>query len=166
MDLLETQARLRGTSRMRIAEFSRSIARHCLALLRDSDRSSSGQSLVETALLLPVLLMLLFNAVNFGYFFVVAINLAAAPRSGVAYSIQGYSSPSAAFLPSAGPSTTTTTVSYLTYQDMTGAIFSPSGNPIQVCSEVLGLNGTGTSTQAAKCAAYGSAYSFPTPASD
>src|SRR5580704_8085180 len=121
MDLLEIQARLRGTLRMRIVEFPRSIARPCLALLRDSDRSSSGQSLIETALLLPMLLMLLFNAVNFGYFFLIALNMAAAPRSGVAYSIQGYSSPSSGFLPSAGPSTTAATVSYLTYQDLTGA---------------------------------------------
>jgi hypothetical protein len=104
--------------------------------------------------------------VNFGYFFVIAINIAAAPRSGVAYSIQGYSSPSAASLPNPGPSTTATTVSFLTYQDMTGAISSPSGDPVQVCSEVVGLNNAGTSTQAAKCAAYGSAYSFPTPSSD
>jgi Flp pilus assembly protein TadG len=166
MNLLQTQARLRETSRIRIAEFSRPIAQRCLALLRDSDRSSSGQSLVETALLLPVLLMLLFNAVNFGYFFLVALNMAAAPRSGVVYSIQGYSSPASGLLPSAGPSTTAATVSYLTYQDMTGAIYSPAGTPIQVCSQALGLNYTGASTQAAKCASFGGAYSFPAAASD
>ena len=31
----------------------------------------SGQSLVETVLMLPLLLLLLLNAVNFGYFFFV-----------------------------------------------------------------------------------------------
>jgi Flp pilus assembly protein TadG len=136
------------------------------AIIGDTGRSTSGQSLVETALILPLLLMLLFNAVNFGYFFLMAVNLAAAPRSGVAYSIQGNASPSATSLPAAGPSSTTTTVSYLTYQDMTGAIYSPSGTPVQVCSAILGVNNAGNSTQTAKCASYGSTYTFPTPASD
>jgi len=110
--------------------------------------------------------MLLFNAVNFGYYFLIAINVAAAPRSGVAYSIQGNASPSATALPAAGPSSTTTTISYLTYQDMTGAIYSPSSTPVQVCSAILGVNNAGNSTQTAKCTSYGNAYSFPTPASD
>ena len=156
MNLVTTQSLL----------FSRSIAQRCVALLRGSGRSSSGQSLVETALLLPVLLMLLFNAMNFGYFFLVALNMAAASRSGAAYSIQGYSSPSAGLLPTAGPSTTTGTVSYLTYQDMAGAIYSPASTPIQVCSQAVGLNNGGAGTQAAKCAAFGGAYSFPAASSD
>ena len=128
--------------------------------------SSSGQSLVETALVLPVLLMLLFNAVNFGYFFLVAVNIAAAPRTGVTYSIQGFSSPAAEALPAAGPSSATKSVAYLTYQDMTGAIYSPSNTPVQVCSQALGLNSAGTTSQTAKCASYGSTYSFPGPDSD
>jgi hypothetical protein len=126
-------------------------------------RSVAGQSLVETALMMPFLLVLLFNAVNFAYFFLIAINIAAAPRSGVMYSIQGFSSPSAAALPSAGPFGTATSVSYLTYQDMTGAIYSPASTPVQVCSQAIGLNNTGTATQTAKCSAYGSAYTFPAP---
>ncbi len=130
------------------------------------DRGTSGQSLVETALLLPMLLMLLFNAMNFGYFFLIAINIAAAPRSGVSYSIQGNASPTASALPAAGPSSTTTSVAYLTYQDLTGAIYAPSTTPVQVCSAALGLNSAGTSTQTAKCTSYGSAYAFPSPASD
>lgn len=166
MNLLTTQARLLGTARKAFGEFSRSIARCCPALVRDSDRSSSGQSLVETALLLPVLLMLLFNAVNFGYFFLVALNLATASRSGAVYSIQGYSSPSAGLLPAAGPSTATTTISYLAYQDMAGAIYSPASTPLQVCSQAVGLSNAGASTQAAKCAAFGGVYSFPAAASD
>ena len=130
------------------------------------DHGTSGQSLVETALLLPMLLMLLFNAMNFGYFFLIAINIAAAPRSGVSYSIQGNASPVASALPTAGPSSTTTSVAYLTYQDLTGAIYAPSTTPVQVCSAALGLNSAGTSTQTAKCASYGGTYTFPSPASD
>ena len=53
----------------------------------------SGQSLIETALILPLLLLLAFNAINFGYFFFVALNITSAPRSGVQYAILGGASP-------------------------------------------------------------------------
>lgn len=145
---------------------SQFVDRSCAASLRAANRSESGQSLVETALLLPMVLMLLFNAVNFGYYFLIAVNIAAAPRTGAAYSIQGNASPTASSLPAAGPSSTNTSVSYLTYQDLTGAIYSPSGTPVQVCSAVLGVNSAGNTTQTAKCASYGSTYTFPAPASD
>ena len=121
---------------------------------------NSGQSMVETALVLPLLLMIIFNAVNFGYYFLVALNLAAAPRSGVEYSILGFLSPGALALPAAGPSSTTTTVSYLTYQDMTGALHAASSASIQVCSKSLGLNAPGTNNQTAKCSVFPSG-SFP-----
>jgi hypothetical protein len=134
----------------------RSIGRGFLQLV-------AGQSLVETALMMPFLLVLLFNAVNFAYFFLIAINIAEAPRSGVTYSTQGFASPTGTPLPAAGPVGTVTSVSYLTYQDMTGAIYSPAGTPVQVCSQAIGLNNTGTTTQTAKCATYGSAYTFPSP---
>ena len=130
-------------------------------------RCSSGQALVETALLLPLLLTIILNAVNFGYFFVVALNLAAAPRSGVEYSILGGATAggSALGLPPAGPASTNTTVSYLTYQDMAGALSSSSSTPLQVCSKVIGLNGSGSS-QTAKCATFGTYPSPPSPDSD
>ena len=128
--------------------------------------SSSGYALVETALMMPFLLALTFNAVNFGYFLVVAVNLAAAPRSGVEYSILGSNTPSSLSLPSAGPSTTNSTVSYVTYQDMTGAIYQPSTKAsVQVCSQSVGLNNAGTSTQTTKCSQFPSG-TFPSPHSD
>ena len=134
-------------------------------------RCSSGQSLVETALILPLLLLVIFNAVNFGYFFLVALNLAAAPRSGALYSIQGFVAPGALSLPAAGPRSTTTTVSYLTYQDMTGALPSPgTAASVQVCSktvqEALGLINPGTSAQQARCESYGPGATFPAAVSD
>src|SRR5207244_13548584 len=45
--------------------------------------SESAQSMTETALLLPILLVLALNTINFGYFFFVAVNLALAPRQGL-----------------------------------------------------------------------------------
>ena len=46
-------------------------------------RCTAGQALLETALVLPLLLVLILNVINFGYFFFVALNLSAAPRSGM-----------------------------------------------------------------------------------
>lgn len=134
----------------------------------------SGSSMIETVLIMPLLLIVVLNAVNFGYFFLITLNLTAAPRSGIEYGMIGSATPGATVLPPAtGPSTKTTTVSYLTYQDMTGAIGSPLAAKVQVCSKILGLNGSGTA-QTAKCETCSSSTSCtttpdngtPTPASD
>jgi Flp pilus assembly protein TadG len=115
-------------------------------------RNSRGQSLVETALMVPFLLMLVLNAVNFGYFFLMMVNLTGASRNAATYSIEGDSTPAATPLPVSGSATNnltgTLSVSYLTYQDLTGAIGSPTGASVQVCSPVnilsnSGVNGTG-----------------------
>jgi len=112
-------------------------------------RSSSGQALVETALVLPFLLLVLLNAVNFGYFYLVALNLTAASRSGALYGMIGSATPAGTALPAA-TGTATNTVSYLAYQDLTGSLFNPGAATIQVCSAQLGVNGTGSS-QTANC---------------
>ena len=109
-----------------------------------------GQSLIETALVLPLLLLMAFNAINFGYFFFAAINLAAAPRNAVVYSVQGFATPGQLVLPKAGPAcaggtSTDKSVSTLTYNDITGVLPTSSGAPcpnvarVQVCSESVGL---------------------------
>ena len=109
-----------------------------------------GQSLIETALLLPLLLTLVFNAVNIGYFFYVVLNLTTAPRQGAEYSIQGPASSLGAVLPSAD------SVSSLVYGDISGAVSTAANTPVQVCSLSLGLNpsGIGTSTQISNCNQY------------
>ena len=111
----------------------------------------SGQSLLETALLLPLMLSIVFNAINIGYFFFVALNLAAAPRQGVEYSIQGTASFQQTQLPSAS------SVSSLVYGDIVGAIPSTANTPTRVCSLSLGLNpvGRGSASQIPSCASYG-----------
>jgi hypothetical protein len=105
----------------------------------------SGQSMVETALILPILLTIMFNAINFGYFFLVAVNVAAAPRSGVEYSILGNITPGSLQLPAAGPPTTVTSVSYLVYDDMKNALYNPTSATVQVCTSA-NLNGSGSGT--------------------
>jgi Flp pilus assembly protein TadG len=105
--------------------------------------SSSGQALVETALVMPVIIFVILNAINFGYCYMVALDLAAAPRSGVLYSITGFQTPGTLSLPSAGPPGTNTTVSNLTYQDMTGALWNPAAATVQICSTKIGVTAAG-----------------------
>ena len=112
-------------------------------------RGQTGQSLVETVLMLPLLLLVLLNAVNFAYFYLVALNLTAASRTGALYAMIGSSTPAGTALPPAA-GTSSLTASYLTYQDMTGALNAPGSATVQVCSAGLGVNGTGSS-QTAKC---------------
>jgi Flp pilus assembly protein TadG len=69
---------------------------------RSLARDSRGQSLVETALMIPLLLVLILNAVNFGYFLLVTLNLTSAARSGIEYAIQGSSAVANSSLPQEG----------------------------------------------------------------
>jgi len=116
-------------------------------------RRTQGQSLIETALLLPILLLIAFNAINFGYFFFAAVNVAAAPRSGVQYSIIGFSTPMQTTLPPAGPASSNLSVSYVTYQDITGSLPATATARVQVCSKANGIN---ASYQALCCQTTGS----------
>jgi len=50
-------------------------------------RGDSGQALIETVLLVPLLLAIILNAVNFGYFFLMALNITSSARSSALYSI-------------------------------------------------------------------------------
>lgn len=127
-------------------------------------RSRSGeraQSMVETALVLPLFLLITFNAANFGYFFFVALNLASAPREGVEYSIQGFATPSTPSLPAAGPSSTQTSISWLTYRDM-AALHLSANAQVRVCTKLQGMSAPGTPN----CTTYGSATTFPAVPAD
>jgi len=112
---------------------------------------SSGQALVETAIVLPVLLSIIFNVINISYFILVALNMAATPRSAIEYSIMGFSSAGGlAGLPDATPATSNNTVARLIYADMAGALGSYTQAKVQVCSAAVlvsgsGVNGSGTS---------------------
>jgi Flp pilus assembly protein TadG len=121
-------------------------------------REDKGQSLIETALLLPLMLTLVFNAVNIGYFFYVALNLTTAPRQGAEYSIQGMSSAVEIELPGADP------VHTLVNEGITGAISSAASTPMQVCSLSIGTAGSGAS-QTSMCNQY-NGYPATTPDAD
>lgn len=137
--------------------------------------SDSGQNLVEVALVTPFILMLGLNAINFGYYFFVALNIAAAPRHAVEYSIQGQSTPSTLTLPSAGPASTITSVASLAYADIQSSLPSYSSAKVQVCSKTVGaMNNGGLTTQSVQCCTTTSSSSacttgsgtFPAAASD
>jgi len=110
---------------------------------------NSGQALVETALMLPLLMVMMLNAVNFGYYYLVALDLTSAARTGALYSMIGSSTPAGTALPAAA-GTSNLTASYLTYQDLTGSLISPGNATVQVCSAALGVTGSG-SAQKANC---------------
>jgi hypothetical protein len=110
-------------------------------------RNGSGQSLVETALMIPLLVMIVLNVVNLAYFFLVIVNLTAAARTSVLYSIEGGATPWAGTIPSSGGSSPTTnkgSVAYLTFQDLTGALWNPTGLTVQVCSQANLVSQSGT----------------------
>lgn len=100
---------------------------------------SRGQSLVETALMVPLLIMIVLNVVNLGYFFLLSVNLSGAARTSILYAIQGAATPSGSAQPSAGgtsgtPATSPASVAYLVFEDLYGSVWNPTGVTVQVCS--------------------------------
>ena len=113
------------------------IAKH------SNKKRSRGQALLETALMTPLMLTVVLNAMNLGYFFFVTINLTAATRTGAEYSMLGPGSPGTTNYPAAN--TGTSPVTALIYQDLTGAVWNAGNARIQVCTPSLLVSGTGPS---------------------
>src|ERR1051325_8890543 len=132
-----------------------------LRLNRFRLQAETGQSLIETAVMVPLLLVVAFNAINFGHAFFVAINTAASPRQGTEYSIQGFDTPAHPILAS------TTAVSTLTYGDMTVVLPNSSSTPMQVCSSLNGFSGVGAA-QRVNCTVFNNSggAAFPNAGSD
>ena len=76
-------------------------------------RDTRGQSLVELAVMMPIFALLMCYAVDFGYFFLAAANIASSARIATQYSILGYQGPAQSGLANAGPVTDTTSVASL-----------------------------------------------------
>ena len=134
-------------------------------------RDSSGQALLETVLVVPLLLTIVLNAINFGYFFLMALNITSASRSSAIYSVMGGSTPAPIGYPAAGPmncstSSGSTTVSSVACQDLVGAVDTPSSTNtgVNVCSYSVGVLNPGTVNEKTQCTSFGSIGSFPTAA--
>lgn len=119
-----------------------------------------AQSLIEASLLLPLLLLLAFNAVNLGYVFYSYLNMATASRQGAEYSIQGLDTIQGGNLPTAAQ------VDSLVSEDIASAVPSGGNAPVRVCTQSLGLNTSYTgANQIPLCSTYagsaGGSGSFP-----
>jgi len=120
--------------------------------------NEGGQSLLETAVAMPLLLGIAFNLINVGYFWFMVLALAAAPRQGAQYSTQGGQA-----ITSSSPSATQ--VSDLVYENMTNAVHgaTTSNTSVRVCTSALGVDANGK----ANCAPVsGPSFSFPAVAAD
>jgi len=114
-------------------------------------RREEGNSLIEVAFISPLLVLLVCYAINYGYYFIVAINLTAAARSASEYSIQGFSAPGAGSLPAVGTSTTVKSVVALAMGDLGNLMRSSTTSSVEVCS----ASANTVSTNTVQCASYG-----------
>ncbi|HET7107405.1 MAG TPA: TadE family protein [Candidatus Acidoferrum sp.] len=115
-----------------------------------------GQSLLETAIAMPMLLILSFNMINWGYLWFMVLTLSAAPRMGAQYATQGGQ---ATLAPG------TTAVRDLVWENVTNAVqgATTANTSVRVCSSSKGVN---SSTHVALCDSFGPAFSFPAVAAD
>ncbi len=124
-------------------------------------RSVSGQSLVELAAAMPLMVLLLAYAVNFGYYFIVAAGVTSVTRDATNYASAGYQSAGQTTLPAAGPMNNVATVSGEAASGLVGFANSGTTTAIQVCSKQNGV-----ANNLAKCTSYGVAGTAYTPAAD
>lgn len=134
--------------------------RHGILLMRFKS-GASGQSLLEVAIFLPLAMLILAYAVDFGYLFMVAANLTSAARNAAEYSIQGFQTPGQLVLPAAGPTTSLTSVAATALGDLSSLLDSSTTTTVQVCSKSVGMNGN-----LPQCSSYGPAGTSYTPVQD
>lgn len=125
-------------------------------LIRRTLKRTEGQSLLETAIAMPLLLGLAFNLINFAYFWFMVLTLAAAPRMGVQYSTQGGTVSSSSSTPS------TASVSAVVTSNMTNAVVGATSSnvSVRVCS-ATSQTGVNSTTGIAGCDTFGPSFSFP-----
>src|SRR5713226_8833106 len=99
-------------------------------------KGQDGQSLLETAIAMPLLLGLAFNIINWGYLWFMVLALSAAPRMGAQYATQGGQALTTVSAPGA------TAVSNLVYDNLTNAISgaTTSNAAVRVCTSAKGVD--------------------------
>jgi Flp pilus assembly protein TadG len=125
---------------------------------------TSGQSLVELAVMMPIFALLMCYAVDYGYFFLAAANIESSARNSTQYSILGYQGPAQSGLPNAGPTTDTTSVASLASSELASLTNSGTLTTIGVCSKELGMSTSNTNLP--KCSNYGATGTSYTPIAD
>jgi len=118
-----------------------------------------GQSLLETAISVPLLLGISFNLINLGYFWFMLLSLSAAPRQGVQFATQGGAAGTGAAAPG------TTAVSNLVYENLTNAVkgATTSNAAVRVCTSAKGVDSI---THVAQCDTFGPAFGYSAPVAD
>lgn len=127
-------------------------------------RDTRGQSLVELAVMMPIFALLMCYAVDFGYFFLAAANIASSARIATQYSILGYQGPAQSGLANAGPVTDTTSVASLASAELASLVNSGTMTTIGVCTKALGMSTS--NTKLPKCSNYGVTGTTYTPVAD
>ena len=124
---------------------------------RFARENEQGQSLLETAVSLPLLLGIAFNLINVGYFWFMVLALSAAPRQGVQYSAQGGQA-----ITSSSPSASL--VSTVVYDNLTTAVHgaTTANTSVRVCSRAVGVDSSGL----ALCSSFGPKASFSAVSAD
>ena len=142
--------------------------KHYSRPLRLAVCDARGSSMIETALVMPMLVLMLCFAIDIGYFFIVAANLVSASRSAVLYSGQGFDSPAQQQLPSAGTAgslSDTAGVAGLAGGDLSGLASMTTKTTVQVCSKQIGVTQT-SNGYTANCSTYPSGSLNFTPDQD
>ena len=104
--------------------------------------------------MLPILLAIVFNAVNFGYFWFVGLKLAAAPRVGVEYASQGGAALTSGTIPTTGA------IQTLVFDNLSNALHATTSNAaVRVCSAYSSA-GVDSTSHIAGCDSFGMSYSF------
>jgi Flp pilus assembly protein TadG len=104
-------------------------------------REKCGQSLIEVAVMMPLLILLVGYTVDFGYFFMAAANIASSARNAAQYSILGYEGPAQTSVPVAGPPSTISSVTALAMADLSSLAGSPTTTTVEVCTKANGMSG-------------------------
>src|SRR5579864_3388225 len=120
---------------------------------QNSNRNIRGQSLVETVLMMPLMVGIVLNAMNVGYFLFVTINLTGATRTAAEFAMVGPNSPQATAYPPACSSCSGSgpDVATVLYNDLTGAVANATSASITICSPSVVVSGTGTTKGYANC---------------
>ena len=104
-------------------------------------RAQGGQSLIEVALMVPIVTTIVCYAVDVAYLLLAATSLNSSTRNAVEYSIQGTLSPAQAVEPNAALVASLAIASI----GLSGA--SASTVSVQVCSSAVGVNSSNNSPQ-------------------
>lgn len=117
-----------------------------------------GQSLLETAVAMPLLLTIAFNIINLAYCWFMVLALSAAPRQAVEFSSQGGQALSNSSEPTAAQ------VSQVALDNMTNAVHgaTSANTSVQVCSIKVGP----AVANIAPCTSVGPAFAFPSNTAD